>query len=507
MHLKVVNSKQNDSHEFVEVINEISNQFLLELRHTSFFEMADHLFFLDPSNKLQKSTIYTADQLNIETNSGGGVTHQKFSVIVEKHNLQNLIQIRLSSVNDKTSMFVCSIDDIRFESFKMEQSLHVSFDGFVKHLIQILESCRKARLNVCFSMQQGMTGQLQFYEKGTFKNLVHINLPIEPAPVELILLTLTQSYASLQEVNQQSAQKCSVLEVELMQRNDRIERLNETIQQLKNDLSEQEKASASKIKQQMNQLEKEFKHINDTKDFQKQELEKQTAAFRTRVDTLVKENYNLQEQLKKETSLTTQLRNENKKLKENLIGAKEEIETLKNGQSGQRISAQKHDHILKELRKQVTAMEEKLNLCEKQKSETLAELDAVKNLCQIKRNALKMSSEDICNANSIIRKQAAEIATLKEKIAWRTEVSLKQEKVIHERGKENEKARNLLEFVGDAVQSNAEQSEEIKNKLEGLKLKADSIELKYKNRLSEVLQEITYIDGNGRASLSTNRRF
>lgn len=468
--------------------------------------MDDHLFFLDPNNKLQKSTIYSAEQLNIESDTGCGVKHQTFSVVIDKHNLQNLIQIRLSNVYDKTSMFVCSIDDVRFENFKIEQSLHVSFDGFVKHLIQILESCRKARLNVSFCMQQSKTGQLQFYEKGTFKNLVHINLPIEPAPVEVILFALTQSFASLEEGKQQVVQKCNTLELELMQRTNRIEKLDETIKRLKHELNEQETVSMNKAKQQIHQLEQEFKHINDSKDFQKQELEKQIAVFRTRVDTLVQENYTLNEQIKKETSLTTKLRNENQKLKENLTGAKEEVESLKNGQMGHRISAQKHDHILNELRKQVHTLEDKVNVYEKQKSEILAELDASKNLVQIKRNALKLSSEDICNANSIIRKQATEIAALNEKIAWRTEVALKQEKVIRERGKENEKAKELLEFVGGAIQNNVEQSEEINNKLENLKFKADSIERKYKNRLSDVLSEITHLDGS-RECIPKNRLF
>lgn len=458
--------------------------------------MNDYTFFLDPSNKSRKSTIYTADKLQIETSGVGCVSsaHDTFSITIDKHNVQNFIQIRFTNMKDKSKMYVCNIDDGRFENLKAEQAMHVSFDGFLKHLIQLLDNCRKTKLNVSLTMESNNNGQLQFYEKGTLKNLVHISLPIEPAPIELIMFALHQSYSTLQEANLLSVQKYSNLEMELSQKNERIERLNETIQRLKSDLNEQGLVAANRMKEQMARIEQEFKHISDSKDFQRQELEKQVTAYRARIDTLVAENHGHSEQLKSEMTTVTHLRNENKKLKDNLSNAKEQIEAMKNGQSAQRATAQKNDHLLNELRKQVQSLQSKLNMCEKQRSELMAELDAEKDICQIKRNGLKMATEDICNANSIIRKQAAEIAVLNEKIAWRTEVALKQEQVIRERSQENEKAKGLLEFVGGAVQNNVEQSEEIQNKLESLATKANMIEMKYHNRITEVLKEMPLFD-------------
>lgn len=467
--------------------------------------MNDYTFFLDPINKNQKSTIYSADKLQIEIHSNESNAYQAFNIVIDKHNQQNTIQIRLTNLKDKTKMFVCNIDDGRFESFKVEQSLHVTFDGFVKHLMQILEHCRKSKLNVSIQMDNNTAGQLEFYEKGSFKNLVHISLPIEPAPIELIMFAINQSYAFLQEANKLSAQKCSNLEMELLQRNERIDRLNETIQRLKNDLTEQEQVAAHRVKEQMVRMEQEIKHVGDTNEFQRQELEKQINAYRNRIDTLVKDSFSLSEQFKRETTQTTQLRNENQELKKSLVATKEQIEMLKNGQAGQRLSAQKNDHILNDLRKQVQCLQDKVNLYEKQKSEILAELDAEKNICLIKRNGLKMATEDICNANAIIRKQAAEIVVLKEKVAWRTEVALKQEQVIREQGKENNGAKELMEFVGGAVKNNTEQSAEIKNKLESLKSKADALENKYKARISDALHEMSIIDKT--ENIRNNRRF
>lgn len=453
--------------------------------------MDAHSFFLNPRNKSHKTTIYSAENLQIETSIRGITSQQFFNIIIDKHNSQNAFQIRLTNTTDKSKMFVCSIDAAQFEIFKVEQSLHVSFEGFVKHLIQMLDNCRKASLNMLlFAAENATVAQLQFYEKGTFKNLVHISLPIEPAPMELILFALNQSFSMLQEQNQMAVQKCASLEMEVMQRNERIDRLNDTIKMLKMDISEQEQAAIGKSKEQICRLEQEFKQINDSKEFQRQELEKQIAAFRARVDSLINESHTLGQKLGKESAQATQLRNENQRLKESLISAKEQYELLKAEQSGQRTSVQRNEHIQNELRKQVQSLQDKVNLLEKQKSEVLAEIDAEKNICQIKRNGLKMATEDICNANSIIRKQAAEIVALKKKIDWRTEVALKQEQVISERERECEKFNDIVEFVGGSVQHNGEQIQDIDKKIETLKLRSDFLERKYKTKIADILTDI-----------------
>lgn len=460
--------------------------------------MTDYIFFLDPQNKSRKSTIYVTDKLQIESNTDcPGSIASTFGVIIDKHISQNFIQIRLVNAKDKSKMYVCNIDDSRFENFRVEQALHVSFDGFLKHLIQLLDNCRKTKLHVSLLMDnQSGTGQLQFYEKGTFKNLVHISLPVEVAPTELIMYALNQAYAALQDANAMAAQKYANLEMEMMQKTERIERLNETVQRLKNDLSEQELVAANRTKEQVMRMEQDFKHMSDTKDLQRIELEKQISAYRARIDALVAENHAQSEQLKKEAMIVAQLRTDNQKLKDNLKIAKEQMDIMKNGQLAQRATTQKNEQVWSELRRQVQSLEEQLKACEKQKSEILAELDAEKNICQIKRNGLKMATEDICNANAIIRKQAAEIVSLNEKIALRTEVALKQEQLIRERGKENEKAKEVLEFVGGAVQNNIEQSDVIKNQLESLRVKTDLLENKYKSRIDNILKELPISNSN-----------
>lgn len=57
-----------------------------------------------------------------------------------------LQEIRLCETNDQTKMYLSTVDNIQFETIKIEQSLHVSFDGFVDHLKKILDACKRNEL-------------------------------------------------------------------------------------------------------------------------------------------------------------------------------------------------------------------------------------------------------------------------------------------------------------------------------------------------------------------------
>lgn len=472
----------------------------------------DYSLFIDPSMKLSKHIIYSSENLLIEVKSNGNGTtiEQRFNLVIEKHKTINLIQIRLNSVIDKTMIFLCSVDDARFEQFKIEQSLHVTFEYFVKHITRMLDDCRANKLHMLIVLgADGLNdrGQLQFYEKGTFKNLIHISLPIERAPIEVILFYVNESYAKLQEQNRLLVQNNNGLSMELQQKADQLNATAAMVNQLKTELIDQEKMHASKLKEQMARREQEFKHVNDSKDFQKQEMEKQVSAFRARIDALVKENHTSKEQHRTETKVSAQLRSENKKLSECVNDLQIQLEQLKADQLTRKNATQKNDHIHQELRKQMQTLQEKIGFYEKQNSELMAELDAEKNICQIKRNGLKMATEDICNANTIIRKQAAEIVALREKIDWRTEVALKQEQVIREKGKVADSLTNLMQSLESSMKENAEQSKETENKLKWLNHQTDQLERKYEAKIEEIYHKIYALPKHDGRNASTGRRF
>lgn len=465
--------------------------------------------FIDSSVKLSKYPIYSCENIPIQVKSHDKLTEQRFNLTIEKHKTINLMHIRLSCVNDKTMIFLCSVDDARFEQFKIDQSLHVTFEYFVKHITQMFDDYRANRMHLMVIANadggHNERGQLQFYEKGKLKNLIHISLPIERAPIEVILHYVNESYTKLQEQNHLLAQTNNSLTMELQQRADQLSATEKLIDELKAEMNEQNKMQLNKQKEAIGRLEHEFKLVNESKDFQKQELEKQVTDFRARIDALVKENYATKEQHRTESKISAQLRNDNKKLSECVNELQTQMEQLKSDQMHRKNVTQKSDHIQQELRKQMQSLQDRVTVYEKQINELRAELDAEKNICQIKRNGLKMATEDICNANTIIRKQATEIASLKEKIDWRTEVALKQEQVICERGKVNDNITNLMQSLDASLKENAEQGQLTEHKLEWLTKQTDHLERKYEAKIDEIYNKLYSASSGDRQSAS--RRF
>lgn len=452
--------------------------------------MLNNSLFTSDSTKNEIKTVYSRNTVPIGISGNDAQTSEYFNICMEKHKHQNIMQIRLTSTKNKTFIFISTIDERQFEKIKLEQSLRVSFDQFLKHVTQMLDQCGQNQGKFYLQLTLGDdadSNYFQFIEQGTFKNLVHLSLPVYRAPLDLILFYVNESYLKLQDQNKINGQKISVLDLEILEKNRKIEQLNETINILKSQINDQEKSSVVRYKEQLNRMEQEFKHVVETKDFQRQEMEKQLTAFRARNDTLIKENYGLSEQLKKENKIKTQLQAEIEKLQEALKNQTKEMEQFKHEQSHSKGMAQKYEHIANDLRKQIQALEDKNHLLEKQNSEILAELDAERNICQIKRNGLKIATEDICNANTIIRKQLAEIAELQEKLKCRTQIVLEQERVIQEHAG---KAAESMRALETAIQENNTRNEETFNRIKNLQSQTDSIERKYQNRVDDLQRKI-----------------
>lgn len=464
----------------------------------------DYKFFIDPKMKTSKYLVYKCDCLPIEmvltTEKMHANSIDDYNFCIEKHKTMNLIQIRLSSVRDNTSVFICTIDNTKFENFKVEQNLYVTFETFVNHITEMVEKCRQKRMNILLTMEnsgfepsKAQKYRLQFYEKGTFKNLEHISLPIESAPFEVILFHINQTYAYSQEENRILIQKNNNLQLELAQRDGQIDMLNGAINGMKNNLSEQEISFKERLKEHTNRLEIEIKELNDVKNYQTQEFEKQIAAFKARVETLMKENYTLTEQIQSEQKQTSKLRADGKKALNVISNLNQQIEQLNGERLNQQNVVQKNDKCVTDLRKQVNDLEQKMMMYKKQKQELLAELEAERNICQIKKDGLKMATEDICNANTIIRKQATEIEMLRKKVELRTEVALKQEQLIREAGKGKENLGNLMEKINDALKQNTEQSKDTDSRIQSIRDRTNLIESKYRDRIDDLYDKICTI--------------
>lgn len=465
----------------------------------------DYKFFIDSKMKASKYLVYKCDSLpvemmvsrteNLHTNS-----IDDYNFCIEKHKTQNLIQIRLSSVRDNTSVFISTIDNTKFEHFKQEQSLYVTFESFVNHITEMVERCRQKQLHVLLKMAscqfEPTTEQmfcLQFYEKGTFKNLEHICLPIESAPYEVILFHINQTYAYSQEENRILLQKNNNLQLDLAQKVDQIELLNGIINGLKLNLNEQEMVLNERCKEQLTRLECEIKDLNDGKNYQSQEFEKQITAFKVRVETLMTESYTLTEQLQNERKQAAKVRSEHKKTLATLAELNQKIEQLTADRMTHQAHVQKLQQTIDERRTQVGTLEQRILAQKKQKQELLAELEAEKNICQIKKDGLKMATEDICNANSIIRKQAIEIDMLRKKVDVRTEVALKQEQLLREAGKSKENVGNFMEKINETLKHTSELNKDTEHNIKSLRDRTNFIESKYRDRIDDLYDRLCTI--------------
>lgn len=108
-------------------------------------------------------------------------------------------------------------------------------------------------------------------------------------------------------------------------------------------------------------------------------------------------------------------------------------------------------------------------------SDLNAILESEKKICQTKKTALQIATEEISKANSIIVQQNREICQLKDKNNWRSELILKLEKAIQQIEAEREKLQETIEKKSTVEH----QPKECAEKLNEIKNMADQIEKKY----------------------------
>lgn len=108
-----------------------------------------------------------------------------------------------------------------------------------------------------------------------------------------------------------------------------------------------------------------------------------------------------------------------------------------------------------------------------------AVLEAEKNICHTKRNALQIATDEISKANTIILKQSREIAQLKEKNNWRADIVVRQEQAIRRIEKEKSALLAELSKIGTETQENKDQEKEYEHQLAALRKYNHETESKY----------------------------
>lgn len=169
----------------------------------------------------------------------------------------------------------------------------------------------------------------------------------------------------------------------------------------------------------------------------------------------------VREEMRQTIANTKSLRDENEKLRKETTAHKSQ--------------ERKNEHLLSELRKQLANQQEQLLLHDKEKNELQAELEAEKQITRTKRCALELATEEINKANSIIVRQAREMTALKQKVDWRTEVALQQERRVKELEENNSRLKQQIEVADEASKEN----QGVGKHLQDLREATDDIQRKY----------------------------
>lgn len=159
-----------------------------------------------------------------------------------------------------------------------------------------------AILSVCHSsfislIQAQNCYLLQFYEKRSLKNLVHLFLRLQEAPPAIVTYHLNLSLTSLREEVSAAGNQHKVLENEINKRDFHIEELQKEIEALKGKVAENENMILHRNTEEVKRLNQDIKNIETARTYEENRLKTLVKTFEAKVDQLTKENYLTNEKL------------------------------------------------------------------------------------------------------------------------------------------------------------------------------------------------------------------
>lgn len=380
-------------------------------------------------------------------------------------------------------VYLCTMDDVMYNKIRQEQGLHVSFAGFAEQLIAILSSCRQGELQAGLISENKRT-VLQFYEKRSFRNLIHLYLPISEAPVELVLQHINQSMQKLQEQFAHQTNQYNTLRSDLSVKEEANKGLRVEIKRLKAALDEQENLIFARNMDEVKNLQQSLKNLNEIKDNEERQLKEVIYGLQEKWDRLTLDHQKVSEKLGLAEKRGESYVSECNRLKAQIAAQNEQISCLQSESEGQKTRDRKQELNLLDLKRQLKDSRDKVNALEKQRSDLIAELEAEKIVCQTKRKALQIATEEIAKANDIILKQSKDIVQLKRKGEERAAVAIKQEQIIQANEEELQKLRKEHSIANKDEQKHLATAHQLTAHIAEIKEFSDKMESQYKQSRS-----------------------
>ncbi|XP_050069762.1 spindle assembly abnormal protein 6 homolog [Anopheles maculipalpis] len=446
--------------------------------------------FIDNHLRRCVKVLFPVVPLRVNFESVGVRKPEMFYTIVEQIDLQNLIQIRMTQVNDHSKMFISTIDNAAYEQIRTEQSLHVTFQGFVDHLIKILDNCKREELHLAL-VAESNCHMLQIFEKSSFKNLTHLFLTMENASSETVLFHINQSLQILQEQASAYASQAQKYQLEMNSKNDIIGRLKDEIVSLNGKIMEQENLIFNRNTEEVSRLHQTIKNLNESKDAEEKRLKSIMHSMQEKIDNLTKETYDRTERMVQETKRFETIREENIKLRAQNAQIKVELDRLQASIASQQSRESRSESTVAELKHQLGEIQSKLKIAQKQRSELEAELEAEKNICHTKKHALQLTTDELANASAVINNLNKENVKLQSKIDLRTEIAMRQEKLLLDKEKQLVELSNTVAAIQQEHMKNRSSNEEYAETIKRIKETTDLIEEKYRKKINDMILKLT----------------
>lgn len=249
---------------------------------------------------------------------------------------------------DQRRMYITTVDSASFHELKQDQSLNVTFAGFMENVVHMLKDCQVGKLELCLSARDSPVDSenhdfhLQFVEIRTFKNLVHLCLPCRSAPLHTVLfyinsmLDAAHKKAYLLEQNQQQ------LQMELNSQAAHIEQQNSDNCKLREALAENTRHLSEKHSLEMQQMQDQLQKLNELRSNELERSRRTISGLQAQLDRLMLDKTDLktvQEQMEKRYQTLNEeltccksrvgtLKEQNEKLHTELTSAKKQERKL-----------------------------------------------------------------------------------------------------------------------------------------------------------------------------------
>ncbi|EDW58377.1 spindle assembly abnormal protein 6 homolog [Drosophila virilis] len=430
----------------------------------------------------------------------------------ERVDFKELIQLRLAEKCDQRRMYITTVDSVSFQELKQDQSLNVTFAGFMENVIRMLKDCQAGKLELCLSAKETATStaehpshdyHLQFVEIRAFKNLVHLCLPCRSAPLHTVLFyintTLDVAHKKLYLLEQNMQQ----LQMELNSQNAHIEQLSSDNGKLREALVENTRHLGEKHSAELQHMQDKLEKLNEQRANELERSRRSVAGLQTQLERATLDKTELKTMHEQAEKRNQSLNEELTCCKSRICNLKEQNEKLHTELTAAKKQERKLEYKIEDLKQHTMELQEHIQKGNKEKANIAAELEAEKKILHTKRQALEMASDEIAKANQIILKQSQELLNQKKTISWRTEVALQQEKAI----KEKEKLLNMRdEELKQTRQTIQQLREEIPQQLQSMRHFAQGLEEKYKNQILTLKEHLEAASGKENCSRRANRK-